>query len=65
LTAWLPWIYQYGVGGLAFIGTIIAAFRTGALRSDRAQDRRLLAVLTAGYLGFALVHALWILAAQG
>lgn len=57
---WLPWAYQYAVGGALAAATFALALRTGALRLGRRHDRRLAAVLAAGYLCSAAIHALWI-----
>ncbi len=65
LSPWLPWFYQYGVGGLMAAGTILLAWRAGALSLSRPGDRRLLAALAAGYLSFAVLHAVWIFVVSG
>jgi len=59
-TAWSPWLYQYGIGGLLAAFTIFLAIRSGALRLARREDRRILSALILGFAGFALVHGLWI-----
>lgn len=61
---WLPWAYQYAVGGALAAATFALALRTGALRLGRRHDRRLAGVLALGYLGSALIHAVWIGAAR-
>lgn len=58
--AWLPWMYQYGVGGVLAAATIVLSLKSGALDLVRRADKRLLACLTAGYFGFCLLHAGWI-----
>ena len=57
---WIPWLYQYGVGGLIFFATITLAIRSRALRLADRADRRLLAVLLAGFFMFLAIHGLWI-----
>lgn len=57
---WLPWLYQYGVGGLVFFLSLWAAIRGGALKPKSETDRKLLIVLVAGYFAFLAVHGLWI-----
>ena len=65
MNTWLPWIYQYGVGGLIFAVSVIVVLRSGALRLDRSIDRRLLIALAIGLLGFMAGHAAWIAWAGG
>ncbi len=64
MNTWLPWIYQYGVGGLIFVCSLVLAIRTGAVRLDRWFDRRLLIVLVVGLLVLVSAHGLWIVAAS-
>ncbi len=58
--AWLPWMYQYGVGGLLTGATLILSLKTGALDLDRKGDKRLMRFLLLGYFGFCALHAIWI-----
>jgi ABC-type Mn2+/Zn2+ transport system permease subunit len=60
MSIWLPWIYQYAVGGVIFVISLVIALRTGALRLDRSIDRRLLIALVTGLLVFMAGHAAWI-----
>ena len=60
MSNWLPWVYQYAVGGVIFVVSLVIALRTGALRLDRSIDRRLLIVLVIGLLAFMAGHAVWI-----
>ncbi len=60
MNTWLPWIYQYGVGGLIFSVSLALAIRMGALRLDQWSDRRLLIALIVGLLAFMTGHAAWI-----
>ena len=60
MEAWPQWFYNYGVGGVFFLATLITAFRTGAMRWERTLDRRLLFSIIAGLLIFMTVHAAWI-----
>ncbi len=60
IDAWLPWIYQYGVGGVLAAATIAAALKFGALDTERKADKRLLTCLAAGYFSFCAIHAVWI-----
>jgi len=58
--AWLPWMYQYGVGGLLAALTLVASLKAGALDISRKADKQLLVWLLCGYFGFCTVHAIWI-----
>ena len=58
---WLTFCYQYGIGGLLFFSSLMAALKGGALRPrEIPSDMRLLAALLGGYAGFLLVHGAWI-----
>jgi hypothetical protein len=57
---WLPFAYQYGLGGLIFVIGVAMLLRAGALRLRRPEDRRLLLAMVAGLLGFMTIHAVWI-----
>lgn len=59
---WIPFLYQYGVGGLLFFVTLWAAKRSGALKLDNYADLRLLAMLVGGFFAFLAIHGLWIAA---
>lgn len=61
---WLPWIYQYGVGGLFFFITLWIAARNGALRRGNRSDRSLFWALLAGFFAFSAIHGLWIAAVR-
>ena len=65
MSPWLPWVYQYGVGGIFVASTLALAWRSGALKIDRPEDKRLALALAAGYIGFALIHAVWIAKVAG
>ena len=60
---WLSWCYLYGVGGLLFIASLLISFGTGAVSTKLWADRRLTAVLIAGFVLAAAGHAAWISAA--
>jgi hypothetical protein len=59
---WLCWLYQYGVGGMVFVGTLGLAVWSQMLRPDVREDRWLLGMLLSGMAAFAVGHALWITA---
>ena len=60
MNPWIPWMYQYGVGGLAVLFTIFMLIRLKALNFKRAGDRHLLIALISGYFLFLTGHGLWI-----
>lgn len=70
LVAWLgeasPWtsyLYQYGLGLGFFLIGLYVILHSGACRLGRGHDTFWFGVLIAGFLFFAVVHALWIVAA--
>lgn len=63
MNTWLPWIYQYGLGGLVFVASLVYLRRVGALRLNLWFDRRLLIALVVGLLMFMTAHAIWIVSA--
>ena len=62
---WLPFIYLYGVGGIAFVLSMLLILRTKALRVSFERDKKWLWVLIYGFLFYAGLHATFILLAIG
>ena len=62
---WLPFIYLYGVGGIAFILGMLLILQTKALRISFERDKKWLWVLIYGFLFYAGLHATFILLAIG
>ncbi len=60
---WLPYIYLYGAGGLAFVVGMVLILRTGALNPERRRHSRWLRVLLFGFVFYAGLHAAFILLA--
>ena len=60
---WTSYLYLYGFGGGFFLMGIFIILRTGACQLNRGYDRRWFWVLVGGFFFFALIHALWIVAA--
>jgi hypothetical protein len=58
---WLPYTYQYIVGGLLFFTGLIVSLKKGAFNLKRQEDRWTLKILLIGFASYALVHAAWIL----
>ena len=60
---WLPFIYLYGVGGIAFlIGTIIT-IKTNALNLSSQSHKNWFIILLFGFIYYAGIHATFILIA--
>jgi len=62
---WLPFIYLYGVGGIAFVLGMLLILKTKALRVSFERDKKWLWVLIYGFLFYAGLHATFILLAIG
>ncbi len=60
---WLPYIYLYGAGGLAFVVGMVLILRTGALNPERHRHGRWLKLLLFGFVFYAGLHAAFILLA--
>jgi hypothetical protein len=61
VTNWPQFAYQYIVGGIFFFVTLYLCFRPGASDPENPSDRRALKYLLVGFVGYALVHAAWVL----
>lgn len=57
---WLAWLYQYGIGGLLFLLTLVALFRAGAVRWHNLKNRIVVVTMVTGLVLFAAIHAAWI-----
>ena len=62
---WLPFIYLYGVGGVAFGIGMFLIFKTNALRSNYNKHKTWIWILFYGYFFYASMHALFIFLAMG
>ncbi len=60
---WLPYIYLYGVGGIAFIVGMILILKTSALNLTQLKHRKWLVVLLFGFMYYAGIHGALIIAA--
>jgi hypothetical protein len=65
MSPWLPWVYQYSVGGVLFVISVWVLCQVGALRPARRGDRWLLLAMIGGLLAFMAIHAIWIALATG
>ena len=62
---WLPYLYLYGVGGIAFGLGMILILQTKALRVSYNRHKKWVFVLLYGFIFYAGIHALFILLALG
>ena len=53
---WLPFIYLYGVGGIAFLIGMYLITRTRALSLDKIHHKKWLFVLIFGFIYYASIH---------
>lgn len=63
--SWLPFIYLYGVGGVAFAIGIRLILKTNALDRSILRHRRWLIVLFFGFGFYVVLHFTFILLALG
>ncbi len=63
--SWLPFMYQYGLGGLLFIAGIIITIRSGSLNLNKTSDWRWFWTLIFGLAWYMCIHASLNLAALG
>jgi hypothetical protein len=52
----LTYLYQYGVGGLVFVGSLLLLWRRGMLGGHSTERRRWVLLLLLGLLAYALVQ---------
>ncbi len=57
---WLCFIYQYGLGGLFFLFTILVAIRHQTLNFRTYNGKIVLWLIIFGFVFSMSVHALWI-----
>ena len=60
---WLPFIYLYGVGGIAFLIGMYLIIKTSALNMNRLSHKKWLVILIFGFLYYAGIHGTFILMA--
>ena len=60
---WITYLYQFGVGGLFFLGGLILILRTGACDLKIKADRTWFSALVIGFIALACAYAIWIYAA--
>ena len=53
---WSGWAYVYGVGGVAFALGLLLCLRTRAIDLRERRGRRALALMIAGFVGYALLQ---------
>ncbi len=57
---WFEYGYQYIVGGLFFFITMWLCFRPGGADIKHPADRRSMIFLLVGFVGYIVVHGVWI-----
>ena len=62
---WLPFLYLYGVGGLAFLFGLFIIIKSKALRMNYQKHKTWIWVLFYGSLFYAVIHAIFIFLAIG
>jgi hypothetical protein len=60
---WLPYIYLYGVGGVFFVSGLVMILRSEAYNKKSPSDRRWMGLMFFGFVWYAGLHGLGILAA--
>ena len=60
---WLPFIYLYGAGGVAFLIGMFLIIKTGALSLNKIHHKKWLSVLLFGFLYYASIHGFFIIMA--
>ncbi len=63
--SWLPFMYQYGLGGLLFIAGIMITIRSGSLNPNKISHWRWFWALIFGLVWYMCIHASLTLAALG
>jgi hypothetical protein len=63
--SWLPFMYQYGLGGLLFIAGIIITIRSGSLNLNKTSHWRWFWTLMFGLAWYMCIHASLNLAGLG
>ena len=60
---WLPFIYLYGAGGIAFVIGTILIIKTNALDLSSHSHKNWFIILIFGFIYYAGIHATFILIA--
>ncbi|NCC52462.1 MAG: hypothetical protein EOM20_14760 [Spartobacteria bacterium] len=60
---WTSYFYQYGMGLIVFLIGLYVILRYRACQLGRGKDTFWFGVLIAGFIFFAVLHAVWILLA--
>jgi hypothetical protein len=63
--AWLPYIYQYGLGAVIFIIGLAITLRSGSFDLSRRLHRKWLGVLVVGFVWYLTLHGALTIAALG
>ncbi len=64
--SWLPFIYQYGLGGIIFVIGLVLTLKAGSFTPrTNPRHRKWLGVLIYGYIWYFVMHGALTLAALG
>jgi len=63
--SWLPYIYQYGLGGLIFIIGMILTLRAASFDLSHPRHKKWMIVLLLGFVWYLVMHGAMTLAALG
>ena len=61
---WLPFIYLYGVGGIAFLIGMSLIIKTNALNLSSSRHKNWFLILLLGFIYYAGIHAVFTLMAM-
>jgi uncharacterized membrane protein YkgB len=61
---WTSYLYQYGLGLIVFLVGILVILKSKSCQLGRGRDTFWFILLIFGFVFFAVVHALWIVASQ-
>ena len=62
---WLPFLYLYGIGGIAFLFGMLIIIKNRALRLNYPVHSKWVWILIYGFLFYASIHTLFIFIAIG
>ena len=62
---WPQLLYQYGIGGVFFLVTLLLCLGCGAVDGRVPTDRRTVWISVVGFFAYLGIHTAWILLASG
>jgi len=61
---WPQVAYQYSVGGIFFLVTLLLCLRLGAADLKNRSDKKAVIYLIVGFFGYLIFHVTWIVLAS-